>query len=158
MTKALDPWKNPTGLKVFAVTWWPEDTPAEQLAHVVAPDMASAALRLSANPNDIKSIDNLGGVLFAKDAPPAGGRALTEAEIKATITEDGQFLVSLENGKKYRSLKKHLTGAGLTPDQYRAKWGLPAVYPMVSVGYSIMRRDMALAAGLGRGKKGKGAK
>ena len=82
-------------------------------------------------------------------------KTMTEEEIKATITEDGQYLVSLENGKKYRSLKKHLTGAGLTPDQYRAKWGLPDIYPMNSVGYSLMRRDMALAAGLGKGKKGK---
>ena len=97
-------------------------------------------------------------VLHTMDVPadkPAGGRQLTEDEIKATITEDGQFLISLENGKKYRSLKKHLTGAGLTPDQYRAKWGLPDIYPMNSVGYSLMRRDMALAAGLGKGKKGK---
>lgn len=97
-------------------------------------------------------------VLHTMDVPadkPAGGRQLTEDEIKATITEDGQFLISLENGKKYRSLKKHLTGAGLTPDQYRAKWGLPDIYPMNSVGYSFMRRDMALAAGLGKGKKGK---
>lgn len=84
---------------------------------------------------------------------PSGGRALTEAEIKATITEDGQHLVSLEDGKKYKSLKRHLSLAGLTPDQYRAKWGLPAAYPMVSVAYSIRRRDLALAAGLGRGKK-----
>ncbi len=99
------------------------------------------------------SVELLGELTYAAEAPPAGGRALTEEEIKATITKDGQFLVSLENGKKYRSLKKHLTGAGLTPDQYRAKWGLPDIYPMSSVGYTIMRRDMALAAGLG--KKGK---
>jgi predicted transcriptional regulator len=100
-------------------------------------------------------------VLHTLDAPDekiAGGRQLTEEEIKATITEDGQYLVSLEDGKKYKSLKRSLARAGLTPDQYRAKWGLPAVYPMVSVGYSITRRDLALAAGLGRGKKGTGKK
>lgn len=84
----------------------------------------------------------------------AGGRNLTEAEIKATITEDGQYLVSLENGEKYKSLKSHLKSFGLTPEQYRAKWGLPDAYPMNSIAYSMARRDMALAAGLGK----KGAK
>ena len=102
------------------------------------------------------SVELLGELTFAEGAAAiTGGRQLTEEEIKATITEDGQFLVSLENGKKYRSLKKHLTGAGLTPDQYRAKWGLPDIYPMSSVGYSLMRRDMAKAAGLGKGRKKK---
>jgi hypothetical protein len=103
---------------------------------------------------DIASGELLGPVIFAEGTEIlSGGRALTEAEIKATITEDGQHLVSLEDGKKYKSLKRHLSLAGLTPDQYRAKWGLPAAYPMVSVAYSIRRRDLALAAGLGRGKK-----
>lgn len=85
----------------------------------------------------------------------AGGRQLTEAEIKATITEDGQYLVSLENGEKYKSLRAHLKSFGLTPEQYRAKWGLPPQYPMNSVAYSMARRDMALAAGLGKGSKKK---
>lgn len=106
---------------------------------------------------DAMSISYLGGLSFSTGEETAkavsGGRQLTEEEIKATITEDGQYLISLENGKKYRSLKKHLTSAGLTPDQYRAKWGLPDIYPMNSVAYSIKRRDMALAAGLGKGKK-----
>lgn len=108
---------------------------------------------LSAQP-DALSARLLGPLIFAEgDKAVLGGRQLTEAEIKATITEDGQHLVSLEDGKKYKSLKRHLSLAGLTPDQYRAKWGLPAAYPMVSVAYSMRRRDLALAAGLGKGKK-----
>lgn len=99
-------------------------------------------------------------VLHTMDTPaadkPPGGRQLTEEEIKATITEDGQHLISLEDGKKYKSLRSHLKSFGLTPEQYRAKWGLPDIYPMNSVAFSMARRDAALAAGLG--KKGAGKK
>lgn len=140
-------------MNVYRVTSYDN---VESHVYVAANSMKEASASVS---GDVRSVLFLGELTFAEGAAAiTGGRALTEEEIKATITEDGQYLVSLENGKRYRSLKKHLTGAGLTPDQYRAKWGLPAVYPMVSVGYSIMRRDMALAAGLGRGKKGAGAK
>src|SRR5215210_4990221 len=53
--------------------------------------------------------------------------------IKKSLTPD--FLISLEGGKRYKSLKRHLTGRGLTPEQYREKWGLPREYPMVAPNY-----------------------
>ena len=68
--------------------------------------------------------------------------------IKKTIT--GEYLISLEDGKKYKLLKRHLTKRGLTPDEYRAKWGLPNDYPMAAPGYSAMRSDQAKRIGLGR--------
>ena len=61
------------------------------------------------------------------------------------------YIVCLEDGKKFKSLKRHLrTDFGLTPDQYRAKWGLPHDYPMVAPEYSDRRSAMAKATGLGR--------
>lgn len=64
------------------------------------------------------------------------------------------YIVCLEDGKKFKSLKRHLrTDFGVTPDQYRAKWGLPHDYPMVAPEYSDRRSSMAKATGLGRKAK-----
>jgi predicted transcriptional regulator len=68
--------------------------------------------------------------------------------IKKSITPD--HLISLEDGKKYKSLKRHLTSRGMTPDEYRAKWGLPKDYPMVAASYSAQRSNLAKTLGLGR--------
>lgn len=60
------------------------------------------------------------------------------------------FIISLIDGKSYKSLKRHLTGHGLTPADYRARYNLPASYPMVAPGYSDARREVAKRLGLGR--------
>ncbi|MDN2584317.1 MucR family transcriptional regulator [Aquibium sp. ELW1220] len=60
------------------------------------------------------------------------------------------FIVCLEDGKQFKSLKRHLmTSYGLTPDQYRAKWGLGADYPMVAPSYSKRRSSISKGIGLG---------
>ena len=68
--------------------------------------------------------------------------------IKKTLTPD--HLISLEDGRKYKTLKRHLSGLGLTPDQYRQKWGLPADYPMVAPNYARQRSELAKSLGLGQ--------
>ena len=68
--------------------------------------------------------------------------------IKKSITND--YLVSMEDGKRYQALKRHLTKLGLTPAEYRAKWGLSKDYPMVAPGYSARRSELAKTLGLGR--------
>ncbi|MGO4407551.1 MucR family transcriptional regulator [Bosea sp. RAF48] len=69
--------------------------------------------------------------------------------IKKSITPD--WLICLEDGKKFKSLRRHLTSKfGLTPAQYRAKWGLPSDYPMVAPNYSEARAKLAKSLGLGR--------
>jgi len=62
-------------------------------------------------------------------------------------------IVSMIDGKPYRSLKRHLSSNGLTPDQYRQRYGLKADYPMVAPAYSEARRAMAVTLGLGRKAK-----
>lgn len=72
--------------------------------------------------------------------------------IKKSVTPD--YIVSLEDGKKFKSLKRHLaTHYNLTPDEYRAKWGLPADYPMVAPNYAAARSALAKTMGLGRKRK-----
>jgi predicted transcriptional regulator len=69
--------------------------------------------------------------------------------IKKSVTND--YIVCLEDGRKLTSLKRHLrTAYGMTPEEYRAKWGLPDSYPMVAPGYSAKRSALARASGLGR--------
>ena len=69
--------------------------------------------------------------------------------IKKSITPD--HLICLEDGKKFKSLKRHLrTRYNMTPDEYRVKWGLPPDYPMVAPNYATARSNLALAMGLGQ--------
>jgi predicted transcriptional regulator len=60
------------------------------------------------------------------------------------------YIICLEDGKKFKSMKRHLTSHGLTPQQYRTKWGLPADYPMTAPNYSATRSAMAKNIGLGQ--------
>jgi predicted transcriptional regulator len=72
--------------------------------------------------------------------------------IKKSVMPD--FIVSLEDGKKFKSLKRHLqTSYGMTPAEYRAKWGLPSDYPMVAPNYAAARSQLAKTMGLGRKPK-----
>ena len=68
--------------------------------------------------------------------------------IKKSVTDD--YIISLEDGRKFKSMKRYLAGLGMTPDDYRAKWGLARDYPMVAPGYATRRSELARAAGLGR--------
>ena len=69
--------------------------------------------------------------------------------VRASVKKD--HIVCLEDGKKFKMLKRHLmTDHDMTPDEYRARWGLPADYPMVASDYAEKRRDLAKKIGLGR--------
>ncbi|MGX7872000.1 MucR family transcriptional regulator [Mesorhizobium sp. ORM6] len=68
--------------------------------------------------------------------------------IKKSVTPD--FIICLEDGKKFKSLKRHLQHFNLTPDEYRQKWNLPSDYPMVAPNYAATRSALAKSNGLGR--------
>ncbi|MCJ2129262.1 MucR family transcriptional regulator [Methylobacterium sp. E-045] len=72
----------------------------------------------------------------------------TPAQIKKSITPDA--LISFEDGKPYKTMKRHLTLRGLNPETYRAKHGLPADYPMTAPSYSAQRSALARSLGLGQ--------
>lgn len=81
----------------------------------------------------------------------AGPPKATPPEIRRSITPD--YLISFEDGKQYKTLRRHLTLRGLTPEQYRAKWGLAPDYPMTSASYSEQRSELARALGLGQQRR-----
>ncbi|HKR88802.1 MAG TPA: MucR family transcriptional regulator [Phenylobacterium sp.] len=101
-------------------------------------------------------ISNIAASLASVGAAPAALEApsqeleqpkLTASQIRKSITQDK--LISFEDGKGYKTLRRHLAAKGLTPDDYRSKWGLPKDYPMVAPAYSEARSSMAKARGFG---------
>ena len=87
-----------------------------------------------------------GGVIEAKqELKPA-------VPVRKSVTDE--HIVCLEDGKKFKSLKRHLrTRYDMSPEEYREKWGLPADYPMVAPAYAKQRSDLARKMGLGQSKK-----
>ncbi len=82
----------------------------------------------------------------ANDAKPA-------VPVRRSVTDD--YIICLEDGKKFKSLKRHLrTHYNLTPEQYREKWNLPVDYPMVAPEYAKARSALAKKMGLGQRRRG----
>ena len=117
-------------------------------AEIVAAYVGHNSLRTSELPELITSIH---AALAGLDQPapePEASKPVPAVSVKKSITPD--HLISLEDGKGYKSLKRHLSGRGMTPADYRAKWGLPADYPMVAANYAAQRSELAKSIGLGR--------
>ena len=87
--------------------------------------------------------------LRGAEAAPAAEELRPAVPVRKSVAPD--FIICLEDGKKFKSLKRHLrTHYNLTPEEYREKWGLPADYPMVAPNYSETRSRLAKDNGLGR--------
>ena len=119
------------------------------MADVVAAYVSNNSLPLNDLPALMRSVHTSLIELAAGHAPaPAEEPKAPAVPIKKSITSE--FLICLEDGKKFRSLKRHLgTVYKLTPEKYREKWGLPSDYPMVAPAYSAVRSQLAKAIGLG---------
>jgi predicted transcriptional regulator len=98
----------------------------------------------------IASIHTSLRLLGAPEAAPAPATLVPAVSMKKSVTPD--YIVCLEDGKQFKALKGHLTRLGMTPDEYRRKWGLSSDYPMVAANYSAKRSVLALSLGLGRKK------
>ena len=95
-----------------------------------------------------KALERVTGTPAIKDD---GNEPKPAVNVKKSITPD--YLICLEDGKKFKSLKRHLrTHFNLTPDQYREKWNLSADYPMVAPNYANSRSNLAKNMGLGQRK------
>jgi predicted transcriptional regulator len=88
----------------------------------------------------------------ASDEAPAAAEYTPAVSARKSLASKDHIL-SMIDGKPYKALRRHLSGHGLTPDQYRERYGLKSDYPMVSESYSQVRRDMANKIGLGRKPK-----
>lgn len=94
------------------------------------------------------------GVATGKVVAKASSGPLEPAvPIKKSVTDE--YIICLEDGRSFKSLKRHLRAKyNLSPEQYRAKWGLPPEYPMVAPNYARARSDLAKAIGLGQPREG----
>jgi predicted transcriptional regulator len=118
------------------------------------------AAYVSHNPVSSADIPALIGQVHAALAKVANGHRTSAGEparaavvsVKRSITAD--YIVCLEDGKKFKSLKRHLrTRYNLSPEQYREKWGLPRDYPMVAPNYAATRSRLAMQIGLGQKRR-----
>ncbi len=122
-------------------------------ADIVSAFVSNNAVHAGDLPELIRTVHvSLMGITAPKpEAVPA--QALTPAvPIKKSISDE--YLICLEDGKKFKSLKRHLQSAyGMSPEDYRGKWGLPRDYPMVAPGYAAKRSELAKATGLGSSRR-----
>ncbi|MET3662649.1 MucR family transcriptional regulator [Aquamicrobium ahrensii] len=130
------------------------DTLIELTADVVAAYVSNNPVPASELPNLIADIHaalgRVGGSVSAEPQPVDKQKPAVNP--KKSVHDD--FIICLEDGKKFKSLKRHLmTHYGLTPEQYREKWGLDANYPMVAPSYAAARSELAKKMGLGRKRK-----
>ena len=120
----------------------------ELTANIVSSHVSNNSVTPDSLPEFIKNVH------ASLAAATAGGQKFDDSPrhpavpIKSSITTD--YLICLEDGKKLKMLRRHLKRAySMTPEQYRARWGLPPDYPMVAPGYAAKRSELAKKMGLG---------
>jgi predicted transcriptional regulator len=123
-------------------------------AEVVSAFVGHNSLPVSELPGLITSVH----AALVKISGGTGVTAAAEPEVltpavpvRKSITPD--YLICLDDGRKFKSLKRHLASLGMTPDQYRAKWNLAPDYPMVAANYAATRSALAKKIGLGQNRK-----
>lgn len=127
----------------------PEDGNLRRASDIVAAFVSANTLPAQELPALIRSVhdalESLGGA-----APVASERPKPAVSISRSVQPD--YIVCLEDGAKLQMLKRYIRSRfGLSPEEYRRRWGLPADYPMVAPNYAERRSQVAKASGLGRG-------
>lgn len=122
-------------------------------ADIVAAHVSNNSVAVSDIPTLIENVHRALNGLSPSEVVAEVERPEPAVSVRASIKPD--YIVCLEDGKKLKMLKRHLmTHYNMTPDDYRARWNLPADYPMVAPNYAATRRELAKKIGLGR-KPGK---
>ncbi|CAM6055298.1 unnamed protein product [Sphagnum tenellum] len=124
----------------------------QQTALIVTAQLSNSIVPIGQVSNLIRDVYSTLNGLATGTSPStetATARPIPAVPIRNSITPN--YIVCLEDGRQMRTLKRHLyTVYNLTPDQYRARWELPASYPMTAPNYTKMRSEMAKQIGLGR--------
>ncbi len=125
--------------------------PIEVAAKVIAAFVTYNSVPVGDLPGMIQAVHEAVAKLASGADIPSIPQAAAQApavSIRKSVTPE--HLICLDDGKKFKSLKRHLAVLGLTPAQYREKWSLPADYPMVAANYSEQRSALAKKIGLGQ--------
>ncbi|HVJ03340.1 MAG: MucR family transcriptional regulator [Sphingomonas sp.] len=124
-----------------------QETLVTLTADIVAAHVSNNSVAVSDLP---VLIQNVHGALSGLGRPAAAPEVKQEPAVSIRSSVKPDYIVCLEDGKKLKMLKRHLmTHYQMTPEQYRAKWNLPADYPMVAPNYAEQRRSLAKKIGLG---------
>jgi predicted transcriptional regulator len=124
-----------------------QETLVTLTADIVAAHVSNNSVAVSDLP---VLIQNVHGALAGLGRPAAAPEVKQEPAVSIRSSVKPDYIVCLEDGKKLKMLKRHLmTHYQMTPEQYRAKWNLPADYPMVAPNYAEQRRTLAKKIGLG---------
>lgn len=124
----------------------------ELTADLVAAYVSNNPVPVGELPNLIADVHAALGRVGSISEPPVADKQKPAVSPKRSVHDD--YLICLEDGKKFKSLKRHLmTHYDLTPDQYREKWNLDPSYPMVAPNYAAARSQLAKKMGLGRKPK-----
>jgi predicted transcriptional regulator len=128
-----------------------EDTLLTLTADIVAAHVSNNSVAVNDLPSLIQNVHGaLSGIARSSSAPEP--KPEPKVPIRSSIKPD--YIVCLEDRKRLKMLKRHLmTHYGMTPDQYRQKWGLSSDYPMVAPNYAEQRRTLAKSIGLGTKRK-----
>ncbi len=122
----------------------------EMTADIVSAYVSNNSLNASELPIIIQNVHRALASATGGEQPVAAAPKEPAVPLKKSITPD--YLVCLEDGRKFKSLKRHLrTKYNMSPEEYRAKWGLAKDYPMVAPNYARARSDLAKQMGLGQG-------
>lgn len=120
-------------------------------AEIVSAYLENHQVKMAELPGLIQTVHHTLAQLTKEDGDGAD-RVMPAVSVKKSITPE--YLVCLEDGRKFKSLKRHLrTRYNMTPEEYRAKWGLPPDYPMVAPNYARVRSNLAKNMGLGQSRK-----
>ena len=122
----------------------------EMTADIVSAYVSNNTVNADALPGLISSIHSMLSQVAGGGVEPEPEPQEPAVPIRKSISPD--YLICLEDGRKFKSLKRHLrTKYDMSPEEYRAKWGLPKDYPMVAPNYAKARSDLAKQMGLGQG-------
>lgn len=124
----------------------------ELTTEIVAAYVANNSVPVAELPALLSSVHAaIAGLNGASVSSEPKAEKLSPAQIRKSITPDA--LISFIDGKPYKTLKRHLTGNGLTMEEYRQRFGLPMDYPSTAASYSAMRAEFARSNGLGQKRK-----
>lgn len=128
---------------------------AAMTAEIVAAFVSHNAVPAAELPALLQSVHaGLAAIANGVTTPTEQPAPAPAVSIRQSIKPD--YLICLDDGKRFKSLKRHLAALGMTPDQYRSKWNLPRDYPMVAANYAAQRSELAKSFGLGQLRKSAG--
>ncbi len=119
-------------------------------SHVAPAEIPSILNQIAATLGAVGPNGAVGDIQPVEEQPATAAAVTRPSSVQISKSIAHDALISFEDNRPYKTLRRHLATRGLTPEDYRAKWGLPDDYPMISAAYSAKRSQLARSIGLGQ--------